>query len=148
MNKEQQLEQVVNSIKEFKVPKSPPVFEMFAALVAISIAVLLLLLPGVFEQNQTLFYRLMRAVLPQTGWAIAFFAGGVGSAVGMLLDRAALRIAALLVMTVLFGVVAAFYIATFPNLAGILMFWTTIFSGASVPLVKYSSIRAKVKKTA
>lgn len=140
-NKEQQLEAAVDSIKNYEVAKAPPVFELFAALVAISISILLMLLPGVFTQNDTLFYQLMRSVFPQIIWAFVFCGGGVMGALGMLLDSLVIRIVALLLLGTTYGVVAAFYIITFPNLAGILMFWIAIFTIASVPMVKYTGIR-------
>lgn len=146
MNKEQQLEQIVESVRSFEVPKAPPVFELYASLVAISISILLLLLPGVFEQNDSTFYVLMRTVLPQIGWAALFFVGGVMAALGMLFDGKAVRIISLLLLTVSFGVVASFYIVTFPNLSGLLMSWLTIFTAASIPMVKYTGIRSWNKK--
>ena len=139
-NKEQQLEAVVEQIKSFEPQKAPPIFELYASLVAISISILLFLLPGVFKQD-SLFYELMRAVLPQGGWAISFCMAGILSAVGMLIDNSSIRIVALCFMTALFGVAAAFYIITFPNVAGILMFWLAIFCAASIPMVKFTGIR-------
>lgn len=142
MNKEQELEQVANAIRRFDVPKAPPVFELYVSLVGISISILLFLLPGVFVQTDAPFYVLMRSVLPQGGWGAAFFLGGVLSAVGMLLDNHFVRVVALVFLTATFGIVAAFYVATFPNLAGILMFWTTVFAAASIPLVRHTGVRA------
>ena len=139
-HQERQLEAIVDSINQYEVSKAPPVFELFASLVAMSISILLFLLPGVFLQ-ESLFYQLMRAVLPQTGWAFLFIGGGIMSALGMLLDNNLLRIVALVLMAASFGIVAAFYIVTFPNLAGILMFWISVFTMASVPMVKYTGIR-------
>lgn len=140
MSGEQQLEQVVRSIRELEMAKAPPIFELYSSLVAISISILLFLLKGVFFQEAT-FYVLMRAVMPQYGWALLFFAAGVLSAVGMLIDNDGLRIFALALMVASFGMVAAFYILTFPNMAGVLMFWLTIFSGVSIPMVKHTGIR-------
>ena len=139
-HKEMQLERVAKAIQDFHITKSPPIFELYSALVAMSISILLMLLPGVFLQDST-FYVLMRSVLPQTGWAILYMFAGVLSALGMLLDRNGVRIFSLILLVGAYGVTASFYIVTFPNLGGILMFWITIFTAASVPMVKYTGLR-------
>lgn len=140
MNNEQQLEHMVNVIKSYKVSKAPPIFELFAALVAMSISILLFVLAGTFHQEST-FYILMRAVMPQTGWATIFLVGGLTSAWGMLFDSAFARVAALVILLVTFGTVAIFYLLVFPNLAGVLMFWIAVFTGVSIPMVKYTGLR-------
>lgn len=138
--KEAQLEQVAKAIQDFRVTKSPPIFELYSAVVAMSISVLLLILPGVFLQ-ESYFYILMRSIMPQEWWAGVYMAGGVISALGMLLDKMVIRIISLLVLVGAYGLTAAFYIVTFPNLAGVLMFWITIFTAASIPMVKYTGLR-------
>lgn len=140
MNTEQQLEQVTDAIRTYSLKKAPPIFEIFSAIVAMSMSVLLFSLPGVMEQDMT-FYRLMLAVLPQYGWAIAYFSGGIVATIGLLFDSVSIRITALCFLVVAFGITAAFYIVTFPNLAGVLMFWITIFSAVSVPMVKYTGLK-------
>lgn len=139
-NKEVQLEQVAKAIESFRITKSPPIFELYSALVAMSISVLLLMLPGVFLQ-ENYFYVLMRTVMPQVWWAVVFMVAGIASALGMLLDKMFIRITALLALVVTYGITASFYIVTFPNLAGVLMFWITIFTAASIPMVKYTGLR-------
>lgn len=140
MNQEKQLAQLSEAIENYSTSKAPPVFELFAALVAMSISILLFILVGVFEQEST-FYILMRAVLPQTGWAIVYFSAGMLGAIGMLINSNLFRIISLVFSTMIFGITAAFYIATFPNLAGILMFWITIFTVVSIPMVKFTGLR-------
>lgn len=142
MNKEQQLEQVASAITEYQESKAPPIFELFAAIVAMSISTLLFVLVGVFEQDAT-FYKLMRTVLPQTGWAVTYFVAGMMSTVALLIDSVVLRVVALTLMVAAFGITAAFYIVTFPNLSGILMFWITVFTAVSIPMVKYTGLRHK-----
>lgn len=139
-NKDVQLEQVIKSMEEFEMTKAPPIFELYAALVAISLSILLFLSPSVFVQD-SMFYNLMQTVLPQSGWGIVFFFVGIMAALGMLFDLQVVRIISLVLMTAAFGIVTAFYIAIFPNLAGILMFWLTIFTASSIPMVKYTGLR-------
>lgn len=140
MNNDQQLEHLSNTIQNYKVSKAPPIFELFASLVAMSISILLFTLAGVFQQEAT-FYILMRTVMPQIGWATAFLVVGFSSGLGMILDKKTIRIVSLAALLILFGIVAVFYLITFPNLAGILMFWISIFTGLSIPLVRYTGLR-------
>lgn len=138
--REIQLEQVADKIKEFEVSKAPPVFELYAALVAISLSAMLFLLEGALSGNH-LFHALMNALMPQYGWAFFLLMGGIISAVGMLLDSQIIRVIGLLVLLAAYGTVAAFYIVSFPNLGGVLMFWLATFTAASIPMVKYTGIR-------
>lgn len=140
MNNDQQLEQLSNAIQNYKVSKAPPIFELFASLVAMSISILLFSLAGVFKQEAT-FYILMRTVMPQIGWATVFLIAGFSSGLGMILDKKTIRIVSLAVLLILFGIVAVFYLITFPNLAGILMFWISVFTGLSIPMVRYTGLR-------
>jgi len=140
MNQEQQLEQLSAAVENYKTSKAPPIFELFAAMVSMSISILLFVLVGVFQQENT-FYELMLLILPQTGWAIVYFAAGMLATIGLLIDSSIVRIIALVVLVAIYGTTAAFYIATFPNLAGVLMFWITVFSAVSIPMVKHTGIR-------
>ena len=140
MNNDQQLEHLSNAIQNYKVSKAPPIFELFASLVAMSISILLFTLAGVFQQEAT-FYILMRTMMPQIGWATVFLVAGFSSGLGMILDKKIIRIVSLVALLILFGILAVFYLITFPNLAGILMFWISIFTGLSIPMVRYTGLR-------
>lgn len=139
-HREKQLEQVVNSLKEFEPPKAPPVFELFAALLAISLGIMLLLIPDALNQASS-FWVLMSKTMPYGGWVCVLFLGGVMSALGMLLDNNLLRIVGLVILAMVYGLLAAFYIVNFPNFGGVLMFWIAVFTVSSIPLIKYTGIR-------
>lgn len=142
MNKEQRLKEIANALEEHSYTKAPPIFELFAAIVAMSISTLLFVLVGVFEQDAT-FYELMRMVMPQTGWAATYFVVGIVAAAGLIFDKKTVRIISLGAMAATFGLTTVFYLMTFPNLSGILMFWITIFTIISIPMVKFTGLKYK-----
>ena len=138
--KEMHLEEIANSLENFQSSKAPPIFELYASLVAMSLSILLFSLPGVFHQGGE-FYQLMKLVLPQYGWAIAFFSVGIASSLGMLFDNYVTRVIALIAMALVYGITAVFYIISFPNIGCIFMFWMAVFTVGSIPMVKYTGLR-------
>jgi hypothetical protein len=145
-NKELQLEQVAERAIQNaeKLNLAPPIFELYAALLSMSLAIIMFLFPELLAGRGG-FYGMMTSLLPQGGWAIGFFLGGVLSAVGMLFDKRALRIVSLFIMAILYGTLTAIYGMLLPNFGFILMLWITIFTVASMPLTKYTGIWNKPK---
>lgn len=140
-NKELQLEQVAErAVKNAQqLNLAPPIFELYAALLSLSLAIIMFLMPNILE-GQGGFYASMIFIMPQVGWAMTFFMGGILSSVGMLFDNKKARIFALCVLSLLFGILTVLYAILLPNFGFVLMVWITIFTIASIPLVKYTGI--------
>lgn len=146
MDKEKQLEQVANRalrVQQMKI--APPIFELYAALVAISVACMFFLLPTVLSGKNG-FDAMVLAILPQWGWAIVFFVGGVTSATGILINSDAIRIIALILLSMIYGTFTVLYGFAFPNFGIILIGWLTIFTIASIPIVRFTGLRTKKEK--
>lgn len=140
-NKEVQLEQVAErAIRNAeRLNLAPPIFELYAALVSMSLSVAMFMFPQLIEGAGGFFHN-MEGIMSQGSWGIGFFIGGVVSAVGMLANSRFTRIAGLLVMSCLFGALTGIYASLLPNFGFILMLWITIFTVASIPLVRYTGI--------
>lgn len=137
--KEIQLEQVAKAVEEYEIAKSPPIFEIYAALVAIGIAMLLFWVPNMLS-GYTELYRIMTGVFTQSVWAVLFFIAGVFSALGMLFKADWLRIATLCVLASLYMVVALCYGLNFPNLGSIVFGALSLFCVFSIPIVKFTGL--------
>lgn len=146
-NKEMQLEQVAERAIQNaeKLNLAPPIFELYAALLSMSLAIIMFLFPNVLEGAGG-FYHAMTGIMPQGGWALSFFTGGVVSGLGMLLNSSNGRILGLTVMAILYGILTVIYGTLLPNFGFILMLWITIFTTASIPLTKYTGIKLKGDK--
>lgn len=140
-NKEMQLEQVaeraIRNAQQLNL--APPIFELFAALLALSFSILMFLFPGILDGNGG-FYSLMTTVMGQTKWALSFFVAGITGALGMLVNKIWIRVAGLMLLSLIYGVLTVFYATLLPNFGFVLMLWITIFTVASIPLVKYTGI--------
>lgn len=140
MDKERQLEQAADRVlRHAQLNLAPPIFELYASLLAMTLAIALFLIPGLLQQNQEI-YSYMTAVMPQGAWAFSFFLAGILNACGMLFSIVPLRIIALSAETLLFGIVTVIYALLFPNFGTFTMLWLTIFTAASIPLVKFTGI--------
>lgn len=141
INKELQLEQVASRAlrNAAKLNLAPPIFELYASLLAISLAIVMFLVPGLLELDYVI-YGVLVSIMPQGGWGIAFFIAGTLSAIGMLINQNWLRILALMGLSALYGFLTTVYGFTLPNFGFILMLWLTVFTVASIPLVKYTGI--------
>lgn len=140
-NKEMQLEQVAErAIKNAQqLNLAPPIFELYAALLAMSLAVIMFLIPGLLEMEGGL-YVYLDVIAPQEVWALSFFTAGVTTSLGMLCNKIAIRIIGLSMLTALFGTLTVIYGLLLPNFGFILMLWITIFTIASIPLTRYTGI--------
>lgn len=145
-NKELQLEQVaeraIQNAQQLNL--APPIFELYAALLSMSLAMIMFLVPGLLEMEGGLYDYLSR-IAPQGGWAFGFFLAGVTSSLGMLFNRIFVRVLGLLMLTLMFGAVTVIYGLLLPNFGFVLMLWITIFTIASMPLTKYTGIWNKPK---
>lgn len=140
MDKERQLEQAAERVlRHAQLNLAPPIFELYAALLSMTLAIALFLVPGLLQQNQEI-YTYMTALMPQGAWAISFFVSGILSAIGMLFNKTVLRIVALGGEAILFAIVSVIYALLFPNFGTFTMIWLTVFTIASIPLVKYTGI--------
>lgn len=141
INKESQLEQVaeraIRNAQQLNL--APPIFELYAAMLSLSLAIVMFLMPNLLAGDGG-FYRMMVVVLPQGGWALTFFIAGVSSALGMLLNKMWLRVCSLVLTAFLYGGLTLIYGLLLPNFGFILMLWITVFTIASIPLVKYTGI--------
>lgn len=146
-NKEMQLERLAEKVVKNaeKLTLAPPIFELYAAMLSMSLAIVMFLLPDIIEGAGG-FYGYMTSVMPQGGWAASFFVGGVTSSVGMLTNMRLLRMAGLIMMALLYGALTTIYGALLPNFGFILMMWITIFTVASIPLTKFTGIKLKGDK--
>lgn len=142
MNKELQLEQAAErAVKNAQqLNLAPPIFELYAAMLSMSLAIIMFLIPGLVDGGNSSFYKIMLLIMPQIGWAMCFFAGGIIGALGMLINRSYLRILSLSILSGMFGILTVIYATLMPNFGFILMMWITIFTIASIPLVKYTGI--------
>lgn len=139
-SKEIQLEIVADrAIKQMQLNLAPPIFELYAALLAMSLAILMFLVPELLE-GDTGVYAVMTGIMPQEFWAMMFFVLGVSSAIGMLFNHVITRVIVLSAMSFAYGSVTVIYGMYMPNFGFILMLWLTIFTFASIPLVKYTGI--------
>lgn len=146
-NKERELEEVAERAlqKAEKLNLAPPIFELYAALLSMSLAIMMFLFPNVLS-GEGGFYLIMVDIMPQGAWGISFFFGGVVSSLGMLFNKSPLRIAGLVAMTLLYGTLTAIYGYLLPNFGFVLMLWITIFTIASIPLTKFTGINLKGDK--
>lgn len=140
-NKEMQLEQVaeraIRNAQQLNL--APPIFELFAALLALSFSILMFLFPDILDGKGG-FYSLMTTLMGQTKWALSFFVAGITGSIGMLANKTWIRVAGLMLLSLIFGILTVFYATLLPNFGFLLMLWITIFTVASIPLVKYTGI--------
>lgn len=139
------LEQVAAQAESFDIPQPFPVFEIFVALVALGISMILFMFPEFMESDYAL-YHLMNTVLPQYGWGIAFTVSGIVGGLGLLLHSNWMRIFGLLASSVVYGGMAVCYLMEFPSIGAVVMTGMTLFSLLSVPIVKYTGL-GSVKKS-
>lgn len=140
-NKEMRLEQVAERAIQNaeKLNLAPPIFELYAALLSMSLAIMMFLLPNLLK-GEGGFYLMMVEIMPQGAWGITFFIAGVISSIGMLLGSKYCRIIGLVVLSILYGTLTYIYGMLLPNFGFLLMLWITIFTFASIPLVKFTGI--------
>ena len=139
------LEQVAAQAENFDIPQPFPVFEIFVAMVALGISMILFMFTDFMETDYAL-YHLMNTVLPQYGWGISFAVGGIVSGMGLLLHTNWLRIFGLVMLAGVYGVMAVCYIMEFPTIGAVVMTGMTLFSLLSIPIVKFTGLGGSMKK--
>lgn len=143
MNKqERELEQLVKEVESINV-SVPPLFELFATVFSIAVAIMLFAYPNMIYDYPARLYDRMMWVMPQSWWAISFFAACMLKAVGLLCNKDTLRVVGLLVSTVLYTTLAVCYTMDFPSIGSITFFCMMIFTVISIPFVKHTSIKHK-----
>lgn len=142
---EEQLELIAKKTESYEIPQAPPLFELYTALVALTLAVLMFLVPEVLVGETSLTTR-MEALMPIHGWGIGFMLAGIVGAVGILTNSKSLRYLGLALKTILFGAITVFYYQTIPNFGFVIMSWFTIFCLVAMPFIKYSGLSYKRKR--
>ena len=142
---EEQLELIAKKTESYEIPQAPPLFELYTALVSLTLAVLLFLIPELLV-SQTSLTEKMKAIMPVHGWAIGFMLAGIVGAIGILTNSRALRYLGLTIKTVIFGTVTVFYYQTLPNFGFVILSWYTVFCVVAMPFVKHSGLSYRRKR--
>lgn len=140
--KERELEELVNQVEADNVFSMPPLFELYATLFSILIAIIFFIYPTMLVESEGA-YSIMLAIMPQTGWALSFFTACMLKAIGLIIDNNAMRIIGLLVSSVLYVALSVCYGFFFPSIGGTAFACMAIFTILSIPIVKYTTIRHK-----
>lgn len=136
---------VKDVVEKHEFSLSPPVFELYAALLAMTLAILMFLFPADVMSNAGLLEGITK-IFPQYVWAQIFFAAGLMSTFGILFNKNLLRILALIVLAGCFGTLTYVSIANLPSFGAVLVSWLTIFTVASIPLVKFTGVHIRRSK--
>lgn len=137
---EQVLDNLVKEVTEkHEFSLSPPVFELYSALLAMTLAILMFLFPASEMSNAGLLLG-VTAFLPQHVWAIFFCIAGITSTIGMLFNKSSLRITALVILTLCYGSLTYVSIESAPSFGAAIVSWLTVFSVASIALVRFTGI--------
>ncbi|WJY27495.1 hypothetical protein [Sporosarcina trichiuri] len=144
MNKEQELEQLVQEVKAITI-NVPPLFELFVTLFSILTSIVLFAYPDMIYSYPARLYTHMMYLMPQYVWALCFFVACLLKAVGLLVGINWLRIVGLLGSAALYIALTVCYAIDFPSLGAITFSCMTIFTILSIPLVKHTTIRHKAE---
>src|SRR5699024_11950823 len=69
-NKEKELEQLVEKVKNESDLRFPPIFEMYATLFSLSVSILMFIFPNMLQPDTNL-YTWMLKIMPQFMWAFS-----------------------------------------------------------------------------
>jgi hypothetical protein len=143
MNKqEQELEQLVKEVESVNITV-PPLFELFATMFSILVAIMLFAYPNMIYTYPARLYDNMMTIMPQSWWAISFFGASMLKAAGLLIGKNVLRIVGLLASVALYITLAICYALDFPSIGSITFSCMAIFTIISIPFVKHTSIKYK-----
>lgn len=137
--REQELDQLVEKVKNENSIRFPPIFEMYATLFSISVSILMFIFPDMLQPDTNL-YTWMLKIMPQFMWAFCFFGAGMVKAVGLLVDNAALRILGLVMSAILYLVFTVCYALSFPTIGSVTFACMTVFTAISINIVKHTGI--------
>ena len=138
-NKEKELEQLVEKVKNESDLRFPPIFEMYATLFSLSVSILMFIFPNMLQPDTNL-YTWMLKIMPQFMWAFSFFGAGMVKAIGLLLDNVALRVLGLVMSAVLYLVFTVCYAINFPTIGAVSFACMTVFTVISINIVKHTGI--------
>ena len=138
-NKEKELEQLVEKVKNESDLRFPPIFEMYATLFSLSVSILMFIFPNMLQPDTNL-YTWMLKIMPQFMWAFSFFGAGMVKAVGLLLDNVALRVLGLVMSAMLYLVFTVCYAINFPAIGAVTFACMTLFTVISINIVKHTGI--------
>lgn len=140
--KERELEELVNQVETENVFSLPPLYELYATLFSILIAIIFFIYPTMLVESEGA-YSIMLVVMPQTGWALSFFTACMLKAIGLIIDNNIMRVAGLVVSSALYITLSICYGFYFPSIGGTAFACMAIFTLFSIPIVKYTTIRHK-----
>lgn len=141
--KERQLEEISKKVSNYEPIKYSPIFEMYVTMISIAMAIMLFLFPDMLVQgaSDSGLYSILLSIMPQWMWAFAFFFAGLFKAIGLLVESKIMRIIGLILSAIVYTIFAIAYAASgFPNVGGIVMTATAVFSLISISEVRRSSI--------
>ena len=138
-NKEKELEQLVEKVKNESDLRFPPIFEMYVTLFSLSVSILMFIFPNMLQPDTNL-YTWMLKIMPQFMWAFSFFGAGMVKAVGLLLDNVALRVLGLVMSAMLYLVFTVCYAINFPTIGAVTFACMTVFTVISINIVKHTGI--------
>lgn len=142
---EQQLEELSEKVSRYAERKPSPMFEMFITLLSITFAIMLLLFDNMMmisvQNDNGDFYLNLVQIMSQDMWAGVFFLAGIFKALGLLLQKDALRIIGLLMSAAIYAIIALSLYSSFPNFGSIIFTYLCLFAAYSISIVKYTGIR-------
>jgi len=138
-NKEKELEQLVEKVKNESDLRFPPIFEMYVTLFSLSVSILMFIFPNMLQPDTNL-YTWMLKIMPQFMWAFSFFGAGMVKAVGLLLDNVSLRVLGLFMSAMLYLVFTVCYAINFPTIGAVTFACMTVFTVISINIVKHTGI--------
>lgn len=139
MNKEKELDELVERVRNESEINFPPVFEMYATLFSILLSVLLFVFPTMLNHGTGL-YAIMLFIMPQYMWAFAFFVAGMTKAVALWFDLKRLRITGLAMSAVLYMILAVCYYFSFPAIGAVTFTTMTVFVLISIGMVRHTKV--------
>lgn len=137
--KEKELDEIVEKVRNENTLKFPPVFEMFITLFNILTSVVMFIFPSMMQSDASL-YDWMLKVIPQYMWAFCFLGAGLFKAVGLLIDQNFLRVTGLVASSILYLILAICYSINFPTIGSVTFACMTIFTVVSINIVKHTGI--------
>lgn len=137
------LEGLVKEVTEQQqLTLAPPIFELYVALLSMTLAILMFLFPADVMSNAGLLQEITQ-LFPQYIWANIFLAAGLIGTAGMLLNKNYLRVVSLIIVAGCYGTLTYMSFDGSPSFGAVLVSWITVFTLISIPLVKFTGIRIR-----
>lgn len=138
-SEEQKLDDIAQRIENENLAVFPPVFEMYATLFSILVAVIMFIFPSMLHSEDDL-YKWMLAIMPQYMWAFSFFIVGILKAVGLMIDNNHMRVIGLVGSSFLYAMMTVCYAIDFPSVGTVMFACMTVFAVFSISIVKHTSL--------